>query len=73
MSLKLIADWKQAWKWFSMWSMGASTAFLSTWALLPAKFQDSIPQNVVIGIAVGLLAIGMAGRVVQQGPADAGK
>jgi hypothetical protein len=69
--LHLIPDWKQAWRWFSVQASFLNMAFLATWALLPPRFQNAIPEEWVFGIAIGLLVLGVAGRVVDQTkPAD---
>jgi hypothetical protein len=64
--MRLTEDWKDAWKWFSVQLPIVNTAFLATWAVLPAKFQDILPVGVVIGIAVALLIAGVVGRVINQ-------
>jgi hypothetical protein len=64
--MRLTKDWKDAWKWFSIQVPVVNTAFLATWASLPAKFQDILPIGVVIGIAVALLILGVVGRVINQ-------
>jgi hypothetical protein len=64
--MRLTEDWKDAWKWFSVQLPIVNTAFLATWAALPAKFQDILPVGVVIGIAVALLIAGVVGRVINQ-------
>jgi len=64
--VKLIPDWHGAWRWFSMQIPALNVAFLGTWSVLPAKFQDAIPMGAVVAIAVGLIAAGMLGRLVKQ-------
>lgn len=68
--MTLVEDWRQALKWFSVQFPLVNTAFLSTWALLPAKFQDVLPVPVVIIIAITLIVIGVAGRLIDQNPKD---
>lgn len=63
----LIPDWKRAWRWFSVQAMVLSTAILSTWALLPADLKARLPEDVGLWAAVGTLAAGVIGRVVDQG------
>lgn len=67
---KFVDDWRQALKWFSVQFPLVNTAFLSTWAMLPSKFQDALPIPVVIAIAVALILIGVVGRLVQQPAKD---
>ena len=69
--MKLVEDWRQALKWFSVQFPLVNTAFLSTWALLPSKFQDALPVPVVIAIAITLIMIGVAGRLIEQPKKDA--
>lgn len=69
--MRLVPDWKQSIKWFSVQFPLVNTAFLGTWAMLPQKFQDALPVPVVIGIAIALIVIGVAGRLVDQKPKDA--
>lgn len=64
--MKLVDDWKKAWKWLSVQLPALNLAFLGTWALLPEKFQEALPMPWVIGIAVALIVCGIAGRLVKQ-------
>ena len=64
--MRLVDDWRKALKWFSVQIPAANAAFLLTWSQLPAKFQEALPLPWVIGIAVGLLVLGVAGRLVKQ-------
>ena len=66
--MRLTDNWQDAWKWFSIQFPVINTAFLSTWAVLPSKFQDILPVSVVIGIAVVLIVAGVAGRMISQTP-----
>lgn len=64
--MKLVEGYKGAWKWFSVQFPLVNTAFLSTWALLPEKFQNALPITAVIVIAVVLIVAGVAGRLIHQ-------
>lgn len=64
--MKLVPDWRSAWKWLSVQVPAINTAFLTTWALLPPKFQDALPLPAVLAIAISLLLTGMAGRLLDQ-------
>jgi hypothetical protein len=69
--VKFVDDAKQAWRWFSMWAMGLSSAFLATWALIPPDLQayitGSVPPRYITLAVAGVLVLGMLGRVVKQG------
>ena len=64
--MTLIADWKQSWRWFSTQVPALNIAFLGTWSALPQKFQDALPLPWVIGIAAGLIVLGVIGRLIDQ-------
>lgn len=64
--MKLIDNAKQWYKMFSLQANALNVAFLGTWSLLPAKFQDVLPVPVVIGIAVALILLGTVGRLIKQ-------
>lgn len=66
--MKLVPDWKEAWKWSSMHAMGTVTALLAAWSRLPQKMQDALPVSWVIGLAVVILLLGMIGRLRDQSP-----
>ena len=66
MSLELVDDAKGAWRWFSVQIPAINLAFLGTWSALPEKFQDALPLPWVLGIAVALILLGIAGRLVKQ-------
>lgn len=65
--MRLVKDWRKAWTWFSVQSMAVSTTLLAAWAALPDDLKGGIPPRVVTGVAAGVLALGIAGRLVQQG------
>lgn len=64
--MKLIYNWRQAWRMLSVQIPTVNVAFLSTWAALPAKFQDAVPLPWAIGTAVALMVLGIAGRLIDQ-------
>ena len=64
----LVPNWKRAWRWFSVQAMVLSTALLSTWALLPADLKAKLPEDVGLYAAIATLVLGVAGRLVDQGP-----
>lgn len=66
----LVSNARSAWRWFSVQMPALNTAFLVTWANLPEKFQTVLPVPWVIGIAVALLVLGVAGRLIDQTPKE---
>lgn len=68
--LKLVEDWRNAWKWFSVQAMGFSVVLLGAWEVLPGDLKATLPEDLVRLLAIGLLTMGIAGRVVDQKPKD---
>lgn len=64
--MQLVPNWRKAWRMLSVQIPAVNVAFLSTWAMLPPKFQDVLPTPWVIGITVGLLVFGVIGRLIDQ-------
>ena len=67
--MKLIDNWRQAWRWFSVQSMLIAGAIQTTWLTLPADLKDTIPVGWVLGVAVAVLVLGVIGRLIDQTPA----
>lgn len=64
--MKLVDDWKNAWKWISMQCMTLALAIQGSWMFIPEDMKSSIPPEIVRGATIGLLAVGIAGRLKQQ-------
>lgn len=64
--LKLVPEWRKAWRWVSMQAMALATAALATWSLMPDDLKSALPSWLVPGFAAGVLIFGMAGRLVKQ-------
>jgi polyferredoxin len=64
--MKLVDNWRQAWKWVSIHALWVAGVLPSVWESLPHRWQDIVPVN-VLAIATGVTAvIGIVGRLVQQ-------
>ncbi len=66
--IKLVEDWRQAWKWFSVQAMGFSVILLGAWEVLPSDLKATLPEDIIRLLAIGMLSLGIAGRVVDQKP-----
>ena len=64
--MKLVDNWRQAWRMLSVQIPTINIAFLGTWSALPEKFQDVLPMPWVLGIAVVLIVFGVVGRLIDQ-------
>jgi hypothetical protein len=70
--LKLIPNWRNALRMFSVQANTANVAMLASWASLPARIQDAIPTGAVIALAITLLVLGTIGRLIAQPAVQAG-
>lgn len=66
--MTLVEDAKCAWRWFSVQAMVVAGAIQAAWLFVPLDMKASIPANVVQWATLTLLALGVAGRLVQQPP-----
>jgi hypothetical protein len=64
--VKLVDDAKKAWKWFSVQAMTLAIAIQGAWEMIPDDMKAGIPPKLVTVVTVGLLALGIAGRLVKQ-------
>lgn len=64
--MKLIANWRKAYKMLSVQAMALATAIQGTWAVLPDDMKTTIPPQAVQWITMGLLVFGIFGRLVAQ-------
>lgn len=65
-ALRLVPDWKDAWRWLSMHAMGWSAALLLTWTQLPPALQAAMPAWLTDAVVVAVLLLGMVGRLIDQ-------
>ena len=67
--MKLVADWQRAWRWNSMHAMTAAIAFQGAWGGIPDDLKQHVPGALVNGVTIALLALGIIGRLRDQGSA----
>jgi hypothetical protein len=65
--MRLVDDFKRAYRWFSIQAMGLALAIQGAWEVIPADMKAGIPQQYVTWLTLGLLVLGIAGRLVKQG------
>ncbi len=65
--VRIVPNWRDCWRWTSVRCMVAAAAVQGSWLEIPADMKSSIPPAVVSFITLGLLALGTAGRFVDQG------
>lgn len=64
--MKLVDDWKSAWRWFSMHALVLAGIIPSVWAEFPPDLKLVIPAS-LMGIITAVVAVcGIVGRVINQ-------
>ena len=66
----LVDNARSAWRWFSVQAMVLAGAVQGAWIFIPEDMRSSIPPGIVQGVTIALLALGVAGRVIDQTPKD---
>lgn len=64
--LKLVDDWKDCLRWFSVNMMLIAATIQGVWASLSDDMRASVPQGTVSGITIFVLVMGVAGRLIKQ-------
>lgn len=64
--MKLVDDWKSAWRWFSMHALVLAGVIPTVWAELPADLKTAIPPGAMGTITAVIAACGVVGRLVSQ-------
>lgn len=72
MTIKLVDDWKSAWKWVSVNCMLVATALQGAWIYVPEDLRDDVPHWLISAITMFILVSGIAGRLIDQ-PKKKGK
>ncbi len=62
----LVENWKGAWRWFSLQAMALVVAVQGAWAAMPDDLKQHFPTWLVTAVSVGLLLLGIGGRLVKQ-------
>ncbi|EFD1997022.1 TPA: hypothetical protein MA429_002846 [Klebsiella pneumoniae] len=64
--MKLVDDWKSAWRWFSMHALVLAGIIPTVWAELPPDLKAAIPPGAMGTITAVIAACGVVGRLVSQ-------
>ena len=60
--MKLIANWRKAYRMLSVQSMAVATALQGAWVVLPEDMKATVPPHAVYWITMGLLVFGFPPR-----------
>jgi len=64
--MRLVDEWKNAWRWFSLQAMALTAAIQAAWATIPDDLKQHFPARLVTVVSVGLLLLGIGGRLMRQ-------
>ena len=65
--MNLVANWREAWKWFSVHAFALIIALPIIWATLPAEIKAYMPESWEPWVFVTIAIAGVIGRVIDQG------
>ena len=69
--MRLVPDWKDAWKWHSIQLVALAIALPDIWAAVPPELIDMIPPEWLPRIQTIVLVGALIGRIRDQGVSDA--
>jgi hypothetical protein len=64
--MKLIANWRDAWRFYSVQALAIIAALPIVWASLPPEWQAEVPSGWIKVMVVAVALSGILGRVLQQ-------
>ena len=64
--MRLIPNWRRAWRMFSVQAQGIALAILGGWQMLPNSARDAVPTWIVLSLAMAVIALGIVGRLIEQ-------
>jgi anti-sigma-K factor RskA len=64
--MRLVDEWRIAWRWFSLQAMALVAVIQGAWAAMPDDLKAHFPARLVTVLSVGLLLLGIGGRLVKQ-------
>jgi hypothetical protein len=64
--MKIVSNWRECHRWVSMHCMMISASIQGAWLALPDDLKATIPPMMASGAALGILILGMLGRLVDQ-------
>lgn len=64
--MKLIPEWRKAWRMVSMQAMTLAGAIQGAWLYLPDDLRSAVDPKLMHGVTLALLALGVVGRIVKQ-------
>jgi hypothetical protein len=69
--MKLVPDWRKAWRWFSVQAFALQGIVAASWLAVPDDMRAAVASEWLAAAAIVLTVMGIVGRLVDQGGADA--
>lgn len=69
--MRFVANWRDAWRWFSVQAFAVIIALPMVWMALPPDVKAMLPDGWGQWIAVAIAAAGLLGRLVDQNKGQA--
>lgn len=64
--MRLVPDWRQAWRWFSVQAFALQGIAAASWLAVPDDMRAAVPAEWLAAGAIALTALGIIGRLVDQ-------
>ena len=68
--MKLVSNWRDAPRWLSVRAMAVAGALQGAWIAVPEDLKARAPADLVDVLTLAILALGIVGRLVDQGSAQ---
>lgn len=65
--MKLIDNWKDAWKFISVQANVVGTAMLTTYVAMYDQLKNTIDPKLMAGVTIAVFVVGTIGRITNQG------
>ena len=65
--MRLVKDWRKAWRYFSVQAFALQGIAAASWLAVPGDMRAAVPSEWLAGAALLLTALGIIGRLVDQG------
>lgn len=64
--IRLIPDWKRAWRFFSVQAFALAGAIPTAWLAVPEDMKATIPVDYVMYATIATVVLGVVGRITDQ-------
>jgi len=68
--MKMVPNARRSWRWLSVQMMTLQGAAATAWLTVPDDMRAAVPPDWLAVAAVALSALGIAGRLIDQGGRD---